>query len=94
MHFISRLTQTMETLNFGDPIDLWESRNDCGKLHISYDVCLDPSTLSIYGAQGPHECIIVSMETIFFLYQERTFFISIPTLWNFGLTIGKSCFWP
>jgi hypothetical protein len=40
----------METLNFGDPIDLWESRDDHGKLHINYGVCLDLSTLSIYGA--------------------------------------------
>jgi hypothetical protein len=31
----------MENLNFGDPIDLWESWDDHGKLHIGYDVCVD-----------------------------------------------------
>jgi hypothetical protein len=35
----------METLNSRDLVDLWESRNDHGKLHIY----LDLSILSIYG---------------------------------------------
>jgi hypothetical protein len=50
----------METLNFKDLVDLWESRDDHGKLHIGYNVWLNPFTLSIYGAQGLEECIIVS----------------------------------
>jgi hypothetical protein len=58
----------METLNFGDPIDLWESWDDCEKLHIDYNVYVDPSTFLIYGAQGLEECIIVSSETIFDSY--------------------------
>jgi hypothetical protein len=40
----------METLNSKDPVDLWESRDDHGKLHIGYVVCLDLSIFSIYGA--------------------------------------------
>jgi hypothetical protein len=36
------------------------------------------STFSIYGARGPKEGIIISLETIFILYQERTLFN--PTL--------------
>ncbi len=40
----------METLNAKDLVDLWESWNDCQKLHIGYDVCVDTFTLSIYGA--------------------------------------------
>jgi hypothetical protein len=47
---ISRLTQNMEILKARDPIDLWESWNDCGKLHIDYSVCVDMSSLSIYVA--------------------------------------------
>jgi len=39
----------METLNSRDLVDLWESRDDCGKLHINYSVCLDLFILSIYG---------------------------------------------
>jgi hypothetical protein len=37
-HFISRLIETMETLNFGNLVDLWDSRDDLGKLHIGYGV--------------------------------------------------------
>jgi hypothetical protein len=40
----------METLNFGDPIDLWESRDDRGRFHIGYGIFLDPSIFFIYGA--------------------------------------------
>ncbi len=40
----------MEILNFGDPVDLWESWDDCGKIHIGYGVCVDPCTLFIYGS--------------------------------------------
>jgi hypothetical protein len=43
----------METLNVGDLVDLWESWNDRGKLHIGYNVCVDTSTFFIYQAQGP-----------------------------------------
>jgi hypothetical protein len=50
----------METLNAKDPIDLWESWNDCGKLHIGYNVYVDTSIFSIYGAHGQEECIFVS----------------------------------
>jgi hypothetical protein len=39
----------METLNSRDLVDLWESQNDHGKLHINYSVYLDLSILSIYG---------------------------------------------
>jgi len=31
----------METLNFGDRVDLWESWDDHGKLHIGYNACLN-----------------------------------------------------
>jgi hypothetical protein len=51
----------METLNVEDLVDLWESWNDRGKLHIGYDVCVDMFTLSIYGALktgGMHHCFI------------------------------------
>jgi hypothetical protein len=65
---MSRLTKTMETLNSRNPVDLWESWDNCGKLHIEYDVCFNPSILSIYQAQGLEECIIVSLETVFLLY--------------------------
>jgi hypothetical protein len=82
----------METLNSRNPIDLWESEDNHKKLHISYNVCLDPSTLSIYRTQGPEECIIVSVQIIFLSYQEWAFFSPIPLLQNFGLTIGKNCF--
>jgi hypothetical protein len=57
----------METLNVGDLVDIWESWNDRGKLHIGYDVCVDTSTLFIYQAQGP-EYIIVSPKTVFVSY--------------------------
>jgi hypothetical protein len=83
----------METLNSRYSIHLWESWDDCGKLHINYDVFLDLSSLSIYGAQGSEEYIIVSLETVFLSYQEWAFFNLIPTLQNFGLTIRKSYFW-
>jgi len=49
-HFILGLIETMETLNARDPVDLWESWNNYGKLHIGYGVCVDTSILSIYGA--------------------------------------------
>jgi hypothetical protein len=39
----------METLNSRDLVDLWESRDNRGKFHINYNVCLDLSILSIYG---------------------------------------------
>jgi hypothetical protein len=42
----------METLNSKNLVDLWEPKDNLGKLHIGYGVCLDPSTFSIYGAQG------------------------------------------
>ncbi len=58
----------METLNSGDLVNMWESWDDHGKLHISYDVCVDLSTLSIYGAQGLKECIIVLAKIVFILY--------------------------
>ncbi len=45
----------METLNFGDLANLWESWDDCGKFHIGYGVCANPSTFLIYRAQGPEE---------------------------------------
>jgi hypothetical protein len=89
-HYISRLIESMETLNVGDPIDLWESWNNHGKFHISYSVCVNMSTLSIYGAHGSKECIIVSSEIIFVSDQERALFSSTPMLQNFGSTIGKS----
>jgi hypothetical protein len=82
----------METLNFGNLINLWESWDDCGKLHIGYGVCVDLFILSIYGSQGSEEYIIVSLEIVFVSYQEHLFFSSTLTLQNFGLTIGKSCF--
>ncbi len=72
----------METLNSGNPIDLWESWDDRGKLHIDYGVYVDTSTLFIYGAQGWEECIIVSSKTIFVLYHKQTFYSLTPTLWN------------
>jgi hypothetical protein len=83
----------METLSFGDPVDLWESQDDHGRSHIGYGICLNPSILFIYGAQGLEECIIVSLEIVFLLYQEWTFFSLTPTLWNFGLVVRKSSFW-
>jgi hypothetical protein len=58
----------METLNVKDLVDLWESWNNCGKLHIGYGVCVDMSTFFMYGAQGSEECIIVSSKTTFILY--------------------------
>ncbi len=84
----------METLNFKILVDLWESWDNRGKLHVSYNVYVNTSTLSIYGAQGPEECIIVSLETIFFSYHEWVLYSLIPMLWNFILAIGKTCFWP
>jgi len=60
----------METLNFRNLVDLWESWDDLGKLHIGYGVCLYPSTLSIYGAQGLEGYIIVSPKIVFLSYQE------------------------
>ncbi len=42
---------------------------------------------------GPKWCIIVSMETNFVLYREYAFYSLTPTLWNFILAIGKTCFW-
>lgn len=82
----------METLNARDPVDLWESWNNYGKLHIGYGVCVDLFSLSIYGSQGSEEYIIVSLEIVFVSYQEHLFFSSTLMLQNFGLTIGKSCF--
>ncbi len=40
----------METLNSRNQNDLWELKDDLEKLHISYGVCLDSLTFSIYGA--------------------------------------------
>jgi hypothetical protein len=40
----------METLNSRNLVDLWESWDDCEKLHIGYNVCVGMPTLSIYGA--------------------------------------------
>jgi hypothetical protein len=84
----------METLNFGDLVDLRESWDDYGEIHIGYGACVDPSTLFIYGAQGSEECIIISPKIIFVSYQERSFFSPTPMLWNFRSTVGKKCFWP
>ncbi len=84
----------MEILNVEHPIDLWESWNDRGKLHIGYYVYVNTFTFSIYEAQGLKECIIVSLEIIFISYQEWALFNLIPTLQNFGSTIGKRCFQP
>jgi hypothetical protein len=84
----------MELWNSRDLVDLWEAKDGPGKLHISYGVYLDPSSLSIYGVQGREECIIVSLETIFLLYQEWAFFSPTPTLQNCGSIEGKCYFWP
>jgi hypothetical protein len=70
----------MEILNVEHPIDLWESWNDRGKLHIGYYVYVNTFTFSIYEAQGLKECIIVSLEIIFISYQEWALFNLIPTL--------------
>jgi hypothetical protein len=70
----------METLNSEDLVDLWESWDDHGKLHIDYDVCVNMFTLFIYGAQGSEECIIVSPETIFVSYHVHVLYNSIPML--------------
>jgi hypothetical protein len=78
--FFSGLIKTMETLNSEDPVDLWESWDDHGKLHIDYDVCVDMFTLSIYGAQGSEECIIVSLKTVFVSYHEQALYNSFPML--------------
>jgi hypothetical protein len=56
-HFILGLTQNMETFKAGNPIDLWESSNDYGKLHIDYNLCVYTFTFSIYGAQGSNASI-------------------------------------
>ncbi len=48
--FILRLTKTMETFNSRNLVHLWESWDNCGTLHIGYSVCVNISTLSIYGA--------------------------------------------
>ncbi len=77
----------METLSYGDLVDLWESRNDLGKHHIGYSASLDLSTLSIYGAQGLEECIIISLEIVFLSYQERALFSMTPTLQNDQVSI-------
>jgi hypothetical protein len=90
---ISSSIETMETLNFGNLIDLWESWDDCGKLHVSYNVCVDTSTLSIYGAQGPKECIIVLAEIVFVSYHKLALYSLTPMLWNFISVVGKTCFW-
>jgi hypothetical protein len=82
----------METLNSGDPVDLWESWDNRGKVHINYDVCVNTYIFLIYGVQQLEECIIVSSETIFILYEERTLFSSILTLRNFRLVVGKNYF--
>jgi hypothetical protein len=84
----------METLNFRVLVDLWESWDNRGKLHVGYNVCVDTSTLSIYGAQGREECIIVSLETIFFSYHKWVLYSLTPMLWNFILAVGKTYFWP
>jgi hypothetical protein len=91
-HLISRLIETMETLNYGDQVGLWKLRDDPRKLHIGYGVCLDSSTLSIYGAQEQEECIIFSLEIVFLLYQQWALFNPILTLQNCGSIIGKNCF--
>jgi hypothetical protein len=39
--------ETMEILNSGDLVDLWELRDNPKKLHIGYGVCLDLLTLFI-----------------------------------------------
>jgi hypothetical protein len=70
----------METLNFGNLVDLWESWDNHGKLHIGYGVCVDLFILFTYGFQGLEECIIVSLETIFVSYQERLLFNLTLTL--------------
>jgi hypothetical protein len=84
----------METLNGKNLIDLWESWNDRGKLHIDYNFCVDMSIISMYGAYRLEECIIVSLETIFISYYKQTLFSPTPTLRKFGLAIRKSYFWP
>jgi hypothetical protein len=80
----------METQNFRNLVDLWESWDNHGKIHIGYSVCVDRSILSIYGAQGPEECIVVSLKIVFVSYHKRALYA--PTLWNFGLAVGKTCF--
>jgi len=78
----------METLNFSNLVDLWESWDDHGKFHVGYNVCVDAFTLSICGAQGPKECI-----TVFVSYHKHALYSLIPMLWNFRLMVGKTCFW-
>jgi hypothetical protein len=78
-HLISRLIETMETLDYGNQVDLWKLRHNPRKLHIGYGVCLDSSILSIYGAQGSEECIIFSLKIVFLLYQQWALFSPILT---------------
>jgi hypothetical protein len=40
----------METLNSENLVDLWESWDDRGKLHVGYSVYVNMFILSIYGA--------------------------------------------
>jgi hypothetical protein len=56
----------METLNFGDPIDLWEPWDDCGRFHIGYGICLNPSM----GPKDQRSGIIVSSKIVFLSYKE------------------------
>jgi hypothetical protein len=82
----------MENLNSKDLVDLWESWDNHGKLHIGYGVSINPFIFSIHGSQGLKECIIVSPKIVFVSYQECLFFSLFLMLQNFELTIGKSCF--
>ncbi len=48
----------MEILNSGDPVDLWELKDNPRKLHIGYGVCLNLSTLLSLGIGGVHHCFV------------------------------------
>jgi hypothetical protein len=72
----------MEILNFGDPVDLWKSWDDCGKIHTSYGVCVDPCILFylwVLGTWGVHHCFT---RILFISCQEHSMFSLIP---NYGI---------
>jgi hypothetical protein len=80
----------METLNSKNPVNLWESWDEPRKLHVGYNVYVDTSTPSIYGAQGLEDWIIISLKIVFVSYQEWALYSLTPMLWNFGFNGKKN----
>jgi hypothetical protein len=79
-------------MHVGDTVFIWDSNED-GRVQIKIGKCKDPSLVSIYGANGVENCIVVTIISMVEVFKERKFFCPTPTTQYCGSSMGNDCFW-